>query len=255
MKPVLETQNEWLRDSGTLQTSSIAIVSRELCANAIAHGNDSNREKPTRCELRKMSDGTFRILVEDEGVGFDPELIDMALPEHPRHIGNRGLKLVRALSKTLVFNATRGQVIAYVNPDRPGGDSHQDLEGVSREHAALANEFYRLADYALGCARRYERKASLVLAGSGNGPIRYNEVIRPLLRESDAFIAREDYGAVFMSETDGNAALQAVNRYETTIDESHDVRFAVASFPGEGETIDELIASAHERLELERRTE
>lgn len=248
----LTASKTWLQGQDMAQLRPILVTLRELAVNAITHGNESDLTKQVSCELRATSSGV-RICVEDEGEGFDTDLIDMSLPGDPKRIEKRGLILVRAMSKTLVFDASHGRVMAYIDPQTLPIPDHEFVHGetpaASRQSA---EEFSRLVEYELGCARRYERDAALVMVGSGNGPIHYGAVLGGTLRFSDCFTELEDCAAVLMGETGRDGALNAVDRYKAAVNGGTDLRYAVASFPPDGENARSLISAGRERLGLAR---
>lgn len=90
------------------------LVLRELLDNAITHGNGSTPEVPVQCWIRHMKDGSFRITVEDEGMGFDYRHLDMGLPLDPRHARTRGYALIKALSEEIRFNEKGNRVSVVV---------------------------------------------------------------------------------------------------------------------------------------------
>jgi hypothetical protein len=52
-----------------------------------------------------------------------------------------------------------------------------------------------------------------------------------------------------MGETDGKGALQAVTRFKTRCGDSLNMRYALAVYPGDGNTSDDLLAVAKNRLQ------
>lgn len=68
----------------------------EAISNAIRHGNRYSADKQVwiRCELSEV---LVRVVVRDEGEGFDPELVpDPTLAENLERPSGRGLLLMRA---------------------------------------------------------------------------------------------------------------------------------------------------------------
>lgn len=111
---VLLHSERFLSRHGISEHSSFNVVLRELLLNAIVHGNRGETERTVRCEVVHVGEGRFRIVVEDEGEGFDYRALDTLLPADPKRIRHRGYKLVNALSDQLEFNREGNQVTAYV---------------------------------------------------------------------------------------------------------------------------------------------
>lgn len=94
--------------------NDLLLVLRELLDNAITHGNGSIPEVPVQCKIRHMSEESFRITVEDEGIGFDYRRVDMGMPKDPRHARTRGYALIKALSDEIHFNEKGNRVSVVV---------------------------------------------------------------------------------------------------------------------------------------------
>ena len=93
---------------------SAVIVLRELLANAIAHGNRNELSRMVRCRVERLAGEAFRIVVQDEGDGFDTASVDMTFPDDPRNMLRRGYVLVRRICRQLEFNDRGNQVAAVV---------------------------------------------------------------------------------------------------------------------------------------------
>ena len=116
----------------------------------------------------------------------------------------------------------------------------------------------RLLDYELRAAARYRRFVSLVLMFSVNTDkvstseirnVNMKNLLANELRCSDEFIALNGTNAIAMSETETGGALIAIRRYQTACGDL-DLRFAVASFPDDGPTSENLLATATWRLDV-----
>lgn len=92
--------------------SGVSIVLRELLKNAIIHGN---RKSPTRhvmCSVMVAGTNLLRLTVEDQGEGFNHTALDMALPEDPTRLNNRGYRLINAFCEHLDFNEKGNRIVA-----------------------------------------------------------------------------------------------------------------------------------------------
>lgn len=96
------------------------LVLRELLTNAVEHGNRMVFRRLVSCRIDCSDKNRFKIIVEDEGCGFDYESIDMKLPEDPLQVRNRGYALINAFSDCLRFNIAGNRITAYVCTDCDG---------------------------------------------------------------------------------------------------------------------------------------
>jgi len=90
------------------------ITLREALANAIIHGNASQRGKRIflRCYGAPRSD--LLILVRDEGGGFDPEEVPDPRDEDRKHLHHgRGLLLMRELADYVEYRRSGREVLIY----------------------------------------------------------------------------------------------------------------------------------------------
>ncbi len=108
-----------------------------------------------------------------------------------------------------------------------------------------------LLDYEIRAAARYRRFVSLVLMFSVTEVrnMSMKNLLANELRSSDEFIALNGTNAIAMSETETGGALIAIRRYQTACRDL-DLRFAVASFPGDARTSENLLAMATWRLDV-----
>jgi anti-sigma regulatory factor (Ser/Thr protein kinase) len=110
---------------GAKRVDELLIVVRELLANAIIHGSKSDSSKMVRLSIA-YEDSRFEVEVDDEGKGFDFEILDLRLPENPFSLSSRGLIVVHELSEGLVFSGRGNRARAFVHadedPDHSGSD-------------------------------------------------------------------------------------------------------------------------------------
>lgn len=80
----------------------LAVV--EAVTNAIVHGNKSDENKDVYFETKK-EDTLIKIIIKDEGPGFDSEEIpDPTLPENREKISGRGVFLIKNLADEVTFS-------------------------------------------------------------------------------------------------------------------------------------------------------
>ena len=91
---------------------AIELVLEESLTNAIKHGNLSDPSKNVRFGF-KLGEGTFYARVEDEGSGFDPEVLaDPREPANQMATSGRGILLVRHFATRVQWNE-QGRVIEF----------------------------------------------------------------------------------------------------------------------------------------------
>lgn len=112
---------ECLRSWGLPGKVELSLVLRELLINAIQHGNRGEAVRLVECGLERVGPDGVKVVVEDEGSGFDPRSLDFSIPDDPQHIRKRGLAVVNALADRLEFNAKGNRVTAYLSMRRSDG--------------------------------------------------------------------------------------------------------------------------------------
>lgn len=86
------------------QIRIIELAFTEALINAIRHGNQDDPRKLVIIEYGIAMD-QFRLVIEDEGQGFDPSLLDdPTSAENINRPGGRGLLLIQSLVETVEFN-------------------------------------------------------------------------------------------------------------------------------------------------------
>lgn len=106
---------EYLNQFNVLRFSHFRLILRELLINAIEHGNQRAMERTVICSVEYVGEWQFKIVVEDEGEGFDYKTLDMRMPDDPNQIRNRGFALVNAFTDRLEFNDKGNRVVAYIS--------------------------------------------------------------------------------------------------------------------------------------------
>jgi len=89
----------------------IEMALLEALANAVVHGNQQDSRKCVYVACRCSTDGEVSITVQDEGQGFDADLIaDPTTPEHRLLTQGRGIYLMKTLMDEVRFEQ-RGAVV------------------------------------------------------------------------------------------------------------------------------------------------
>ncbi len=86
--------------------NGLLLAVTEATTNAIIHGNKNNKLKMVRISVF-VEDDDIRIVIKDEGKGFDPSIIpDPTDPENLLKDSGRGLYLMRIYMDGLSYNQT-----------------------------------------------------------------------------------------------------------------------------------------------------
>lgn len=105
-------------DIGISELSNLNLVLRELLNNAVEHGNKEIRDKRIHCIVEHLGKKRFKIIVEDEGNGFDYSQIDWEIPMDPRQTRNRGFALINTFSDQIKFNEKGNQITVFMSLSR-----------------------------------------------------------------------------------------------------------------------------------------
>lgn len=142
---VIEEVRRFLDARGVADDSAIILVLRELVNNGIEHGNAKDADKTVAVEVAAVEDERYRIMVRDEGAGFDHQALDLTLPDDPTRVRNRGLALVNNFADQLDFES--GTVTAWltIKPETYFATSQEEDWTVIRPSgdltARVADEF------------------------------------------------------------------------------------------------------------------
>ncbi len=121
------------------------------------------------------------------------------------------------------------------------------------ERWVAVEEFLRLVDYELRSSARWRRFASVLVIGAnshGKGIRKFRMLIEEVMRSSDEMTELAGGRlALLMPETSKEDALHAVARYRKRYDPCLDVRYGVASYPGDCRTAMVLLDKACSRLD------
>jgi hypothetical protein len=105
-----------------------------------------------------------------------------------------------------------------------------------------------LLDYEMRSAARYRRFVSVVMVASASGIGNVGQLLKDYVRTSDEVFDLGAFTTVVMSETDSTGAQRAVERFKRTCSEKCDLRFAVGSYPGDGQYAPEFVTTVYRRL-------
>lgn len=111
---LLRNVKSFMREHEISDQSPVKIVLRELLINAIEHGNNKVPDKKVSCEIELIENRRFRIVVRDEGDGFDYKNLCMDMSDDPRKKRHRGYVLVNSLADEIRFNETGNEVTVFI---------------------------------------------------------------------------------------------------------------------------------------------
>ncbi|MCP4106671.1 MAG: response regulator [Desulfobacteraceae bacterium] len=113
-RAVHETRG-FLKRLGFKAFSEFNLILRELLINAVEHGNQNTPSKTITCSVEHVRNLLFRIIVADQGNGFDYRKLDMSLPKDPCKPRKRGYPFIYAFSEKIEFNEKGNQITVYHN--------------------------------------------------------------------------------------------------------------------------------------------
>jgi len=104
------------------EKDGLAIAITEVTANAIYHGNKSDRRKKVFVQFTTHDD-YMKIVIRDQGQGFDPQKIaDPVKPENILKDSGRGIYIIRALMDDVSFKfSKKGTAVTLVKRKKGRG--------------------------------------------------------------------------------------------------------------------------------------
>ncbi|NUO84399.1 ATP-binding protein [candidate division KSB1 bacterium] len=104
----LAEQSAQLAGLSEEERDSLAIAVTEVGNNAIIHGNKRDPNKQVYLYIH-VQDGEVRVVIRDEGAGFNPEALSNPLdPENLLRESGRGVFIVRSLMDEVSFDFSKG---------------------------------------------------------------------------------------------------------------------------------------------------
>ena len=107
-------------------------------------------------------------------------------------------------------------------------------------------------DYECRASQRYRRAMSLVIVRIADSASTFDALVGDLVRSSDKVIQYDGGAAIIMSETALEGARIAVGRYAARCANGSTLQCAVARFPEDALTANELLRAAQRRYEKAR---
>ncbi len=105
----------------------VRLALEEALVNAIKHGNGMDPDKQVHIDCR-FEDDRVRIVIEDEGGGFDVEAVpDPTADENLEKPGGRGIMLMRSFMSTIEYNDSGNRLML----EKVRADSGPDPTGAA----------------------------------------------------------------------------------------------------------------------------
>jgi len=109
---VMQQVRKFLRRCN-VQDDNPVLILKELISNAFEHGNRNAENSSIMISVEHTGNADFKIMVEDEGKGFDYKNAERKAESDPR-TRNQGLELVRNLSERIEFSGRGNCVSVWV---------------------------------------------------------------------------------------------------------------------------------------------
>jgi len=111
---IIKEVRSYLESYDVDEYANIILILRELINNAIEHGNKQKKDRIVSVNISLLDDKRFKIVVSDEGDGFDYNNINYRMSDDPTQIRNRGLCLVNSFADEMEFNSYGNMITVYV---------------------------------------------------------------------------------------------------------------------------------------------
>ncbi len=120
---VVRICKNFMDELGISSFSEFRLVLRELLINAIEHGCGNNKQKTVNCCIDHLNGWRFRIIVGDEGKGFDYRNLVTDMSPDPGQIRSRGYPLIKTFTDRIEFNEEGNWVTVYITLAQKSGFS------------------------------------------------------------------------------------------------------------------------------------
>lgn len=91
------------KDVEQVDLFKVNLMAREILTNAVRHGNKNDLSKNVYISYFLWTDHTFRLVVQDEGPGFDYfQYLDTIKREDELRVQHRGIFLINSFAKTII---------------------------------------------------------------------------------------------------------------------------------------------------------
>jgi anti-sigma regulatory factor (Ser/Thr protein kinase) len=115
LRPIFEKLENWMRVYGYSGRDLFAVrlALAEAAINGFVHGNLGNPSKAVRIDYL-VTANEVTIAVEDEGPGFDPTLVPVAVAPDNQRIRCQGLFLMHVYMSAVNFNPKGNRAMLYL---------------------------------------------------------------------------------------------------------------------------------------------
>jgi anti-anti-sigma factor len=128
---IIKEVRSYLENYEIEEDGNIILILRELINNAIEHGNKKEKDRVVSVCLLLLDDKRFKIVVADEGDGFDYNSINYRMSDDPTQIRKRGLCLVNSFADEIEFNQTGNRITVYVTANETTQFHVEDINDVT----------------------------------------------------------------------------------------------------------------------------
>jgi serine/threonine-protein kinase RsbW len=129
---VLQEFEKYCQQLKVKEPSSLIIVLQELLNNAVVHGNREDVNRYVICSIEKLNVQAYKIVVEDEGIGFDYRNLNMSLPDDLKHVRRRGYPIISALTNRIEFSESGSKITAFLTIANENGTQPMNSEKTRR---------------------------------------------------------------------------------------------------------------------------
>lgn len=110
-----------------------------------------------------------------------------------------------------------------------------------------------LLGYMFRLAARHRDYVSVVMVAPCEEKISVRRLLSDTVRESDMFFELGGRSAILMAYTGREEAHKAVKRYQARCNGEVDLRYSIASYPGDAGTVADILKTGEKRLEKAKR--
>lgn len=110
IRECLEYLGKYSADSELIDTH---VILRELLRNALEHGTKSDVERLVKCGVEHLGEKRLKIVVEDQGDGFDYRNVVACVDDLEDPVRRSGYFLIKKLSERIEFNNRGNRVTVY----------------------------------------------------------------------------------------------------------------------------------------------
>lgn len=108
---VLFECDAFLKQHEICSTNACGKVLKELVSNAVEHGNNNEKNKIVTGTITLEDKNCIRIIIKDEGIGFDYHQVIAQTDQIPGSDNSRGYLLIRSYTDQITFEENGSRVV------------------------------------------------------------------------------------------------------------------------------------------------